>query len=107
MSIKDTALAAVGGRVPRGMGARAQAAVDALEAREQAMFEEIVEAGVELGATRDTVHDILVEAGMTPPEDDCAEAVDEAVGGLAARVAALEARVDDAIARGQRALRRR
>lgn len=67
-TIKETALAAVGGRVPRGMGAKAQVAVDALVAREQAMFEDIVEAGVGLGASRDQVHGILTEAGMHAPE---------------------------------------
>lgn len=103
-TIRETALAAVGGRVPRGQGTQAQAAVDALEGREKEMFAEIVEAGVGLGGSRDEIHQLLVDVGMTAPDvdadggDDC----DEAVGGLHARFDALEKKVDDAIARFSR-----
>lgn len=67
-TIRETALAAVGGRVPRGAGTQAQAALAAVTAREQEMFEDLVEAGVGLGASRDQVHRILVDVGMTEPE---------------------------------------
>lgn len=101
-TIRETALAAAGGRVPRGMGRQAQAAVDALEAREQAMFEEIVEAGVSLGATRAQVRDILVTVGLSAPAEDVA--VDEEIPAWGQ---ALIAKVDGAIAEGRRRLARR
>jgi len=86
-TIRQTALAAVGGRVPRGLGSQAQAALAAVEAREKEMFEDIVEDGVSLGATRDQVYSILVSAGMTPP--------DEPASGDTDRVSTLEGQVRD------------
>lgn len=100
-TIRETALACYGGRLPRGTGAKAQEVLDCLVAREHEIAENLIEAGVGLGATRDQVHLALVEAGMEVPEANAAEA--EGIDGD--RLSALEAKVDRAIATGERLVR--
>jgi len=97
MTIKQTALEAIGGRVPRGMGAQAQTVLDALVEREQVMSDNIIESGVALGATRDQVSAILAEAGMhlSPVNDDAAG------GDFEDRLARIEAKLDKAIEKGK------
>jgi hypothetical protein len=104
-TIRETALACYGGRLPRGTGAKAQEVLDCLVAREQEMFESLVEAGVALGATRDQVHLALADAGMhAPPTPWLPGEVDG--GDIGNRLSALERKVDDAIRRGEQAIRR-
>lgn len=101
-TIKDTALGAIGGRVPRGMGAKAQTALDALVEREQVMSDNIIEAGVALGATRDQVAAILADAGMhLSPAQDEAGVTEANHDDVLAAVQALDAKVDKAIAKGK------
>jgi hypothetical protein len=45
----------------------AQPTVEALEARERAIFTDLMAAGVELGASRQQVADVLIDAGLTEP----------------------------------------
>jgi hypothetical protein len=95
-TIRETALACFGGRLPRGTGAKAQEVLDCLIAREHEIAENLIEAGVGLGATRDQVHLALVEAGMEVPDQTTAAEFD------GDRMAALEAKVDEALAVGKR-----
>jgi hypothetical protein len=103
-TIKDTALAAIGGRVPRGMGTTAQTALDALIEREQVMADEIIEAGVALGATRDQVAAVVANAGMHMSDYTDDDGGDSGTAEILARFDALEAKVDKAIAKGRDAL---
>lgn len=100
-TIKQTAMDAFGGRIPRGWGGRVQAVHDALVEREQVMSDNIIEAGVALGATRDQVAAILADAGMhMSPANDEVEVTD-----VQAQLDRIEAKVDKAIERGKNALR--
>lgn len=102
-TIRETALAAVGGRVPRGVGTQARAALQAVEAREQEMFQDIVEDGVALGATRDQVAHILRAAGMTAPvEPVTVESTDSQVTSLQQAVARLSEKVEAGLAFARR-----
>lgn len=94
-TIRETAMEALGGRLPRGTDrTKAQTVLDALIAREREMFDCLIEKGVELGATRDQVHDVLVDCGFTAPThvDRTADA-DDPVGVLARAVDDLSATV--------------
>lgn len=99
-TIRETALACYGGRLPRGTGAKAQEVLDCLVARENDIFTSLVEAGVAFGLTRDQVHLALVEAGMEAPPENFAD--DQTV--YDDRLAALEAKVDKAIAKVEEAM---
>lgn len=105
-TIRETAMEALGGRLPRGTTTKAQAVLDALEARESEMFDNIVEAGVGLGATRDQVVEILRDAGLTGGPQSHADAVadhEDPVGVLARALDRIEQRLDHALgwARGK------
>lgn len=100
-TIKETALGAIGGRVPRGMGAKGQTALDALVEREQVMADEIVEAGVSLGATRDQVASILAEVGMHMRPTEPAAGGTAADGEVVARLESIESKLDKAIEAGK------
>jgi hypothetical protein len=66
--IRTTALSALDGqRLPRGTGRLAQRALDAVVAREQDLFAQIVETAVGYGVSRSTAHSKLVALGMTAP----------------------------------------
>lgn len=99
-TIRETALACYGGRIPRGSGAKAQEALDCLIAREQDMFAAIVEAAVGQGVSEDQVVLLLTNLGMHAPE---AAAVAAADGGVGDRISSLERTVQEWIdwARGR------
>jgi hypothetical protein len=105
-TIIETALEAVGRPVPDRYQAVAQRVQNALENRERNMFDDIVEAGVELGATRDQVHLILVNAGMTTPlevVDAHGDPGDEHAEVMAA-IGAINDRIDRLVGKAQHAL---
>lgn len=88
-SIKEVALAAYGSRLPRDTGAKAQVVLDAVVAREQDLFAQIVEQAGAFGISRDTTHRVLSDLGMTAPvvePDPCGD-----------RLGDLEAQVADAL----------